>query len=838
MNCVHLIVADANLPALDTLFAHLPAGTQVQLVHDHCNVLEQIAQATRGHRHLQSLHILGHGEPGRMLLGNQWVDAKAIEAHPQHMACIAGSLTDDAHIWLYGCHSAAGTVGEQWLDAWALATGAVVHGTDSHWGLHEIQLDVTVGSRSVRDTAVTGSLPLINPLYIAWQKTEWAYRLALRPPVLDASKSPTLGNATNNKAAPVNGSTLGSVLVSALVNTNSLNNFSDADGGQPGMAITGVNANGTLWYTTNGGVAWSQLAGTVSSNSALTLYANADTRVYFQPNAGFGGNLNNAITFHAWDRSGGFVNGQSGVSITGTSALNSHIDINPNQNNYPRFSVIGDKVYILSQYYNHRYFSTYDISDLSTPVLVNEIEAGIDTWGNMVFNGNYAYIVELGGGFRIIDIRNSPPKQIYYNERISGGDVEIAGDYAYIAHNYGGVKVLDIRDPSNVKSLGSTFTSGAGYGIEVSGNLAYVADENAGLQIIDISNPLLPTVLGTYKTIGDALDIEIKGNYVYIAGGYGGLQIIDVSDPTSPTLVGTVPSVVDNFTWSSHVITLSGEMAYVAAGPNLFQVDISTPEAPKIVKIDTKTDYIRDVEILGNTIYTISHWGLDILGQKSNAIFFSSASDTISANILPSGHVFIGTSANDTFTTTAGSDTIDGAGGIDTVVFTGTRADHTLTRTTPGWTISSATDGSDTLQNVERLQFSDMVLALDINGNAGQAYRIYQAAFNRTPDKGGLSYWVGRMDSGTSLDRVAAEFIGSQEFQMQYGSNPSNANFLTTLYQNILKRAPDQGGYDWWLGQLNSGQVTKVSVLAGFSESAENQQGVIGVIQNGIELIV
>lgn len=143
---------------------------------------------------------------------------------------------------------------------------------------------------------------------------------------------------------------------------------------------------------------------------------------------------------------------------------------------------------------------------------------------------------------------------------------------------------------------------------------------------------------------------------------------------------------------------------------------------------------------------------------------------------------------------------------------------------------------SDKLVNVERLQFTDKTLALDINDTAGQAYRIYQAAFNRTPDNGGLKYWIGIMDSGVPLTTVSSGFIGSAEFQKLYGTNPTNELFVTKLYDNVLHRAPDAGGYKYWVDLLNSGTIDKTSTLVNFSESNENQAGVIGVIQNGIDL--
>lgn len=200
------------------------------------------------------------------------------------------------------------------------------------------------------------------------------------------------------------------------------------------------------------------------------------------------------------------------------------------------------------------------------------------------------------------------------------------------------------------------------------------------------------------------------------------------------------------------------------------------------------------------------------------------------------GDTLTGDANRNTLDGSSGNDTLNGGSGLDTAIFTGTRADHTITRTASGWTVSSPVDGTDAIQNIERLQFSNETLALDIAGSAGQAYRIYQAAFNRTPDNGGLKYWINRMDGGTTQDRVAAEFIGSPEFQTLYGTNPGNADFLTRLYSNVLHRTPDPGGYSWWLGQLDAGVYDKPSALASFAESNENQLGVIGMIENGIDL--
>jgi hypothetical protein len=142
------------------------------------------------------------------------------------------------------------------------------------------------------------------------------------------------------------------------------------------------------------------------------------------------------------------------------------------------------------------------------------------------------------------------------------------------------------------------------------------------------------------------------------------------------------------------------------------------------------------------------------------------------------------------------------------------------------------------LVGVERLGFADKAVALDTDGVAGQAYRVYKAAFNRDPmagDTAGLGFWIDRMDNAMDLIEVSARFVDSNEFRSLYGTNPTNEQFLTKLYQNVLGRQPEASGYNWWLNELNTNpQKTKAKVLADFAESSENQTGVINLIGNGI----
>jgi Domain of unknown function (DUF4214) len=105
--------------------------------------------------------------------------------------------------------------------------------------------------------------------------------------------------------------------------------------------------------------------------------------------------------------------------------------------------------------------------------------------------------------------------------------------------------------------------------------------------------------------------------------------------------------------------------------------------------------------------------------------------------------------------------------------------------------------------------------------NNAEAYRLYQAALDRTPDQGGQTFWSSQLKAGANPDQLAQNFISSPEFQQKYGSL-SASDFVSQLYQNVLHRAGDPAGQQAWTTQLQGG-ASQASVLVGFSDSPENR---------------
>jgi hypothetical protein len=228
--------------------------------------------------------------------------------------------------------------------------------------------------------------------------------------------------------------------------------------------------------------------------------------------------------------------------------------------------------------------------------------------------------------------------------------------------------------------------------------------------------------------------------------------------------------------------------------------------------------------------YTIRPVSEDLAGNAKSALTDATFTVASSANLS-------GTAADDKLTATAANNAIDGQGGIDTVVYAGPRANYLVAQETWGFGVTDkvGSGGHDAVINVERLQFDDTAVALDVTGAAGQAYRLYQAALDRPAESAGLGFWIYQLDHGLSLDDMVQDIINTQpEFIQKYGSNPTDAQFVNLLYQNVLHRAPDAAGYDFWVKALANHDTTHVGIVKFFSESPENQAQVIGTIQDGI----
>lgn len=121
---------------------------------------------------------------------------------------------------------------------------------------------------------------------------------------------------------------------------------------------------------------------------------------------------------------------------------------------------------------------------------------------------------------------------------------------------------------------------------------------------------------------------------------------------------------------------------------------------------------------------------------------------------------------------------------------------------------------------------ADFDVAHDPTSWVDDVYRLYRGIFDREPDVGGLDGWVTSLAGGTAFQTVVAQFMASPEFQSTYGAT-TDAEFITLLYNNVLDRSPDAGGFAAWSSQL-AGGMTRETLVERFVQSPEFVAGTEG----------
>ncbi len=101
--------------------------------------------------------------------------------------------------------------------------------------------------------------------------------------------------------------------------------------------------------------------------------------------------------------------------------------------------------------------------------------------------------------------------------------------------------------------------------------------------------------------------------------------------------------------------------------------------------------------------------------------------------------------------------------------------------------------------------------------------KLYVATFNRAPDSAGLDYWVNSSD--LDLAGIAASFFDQQETQQTYPAETTNRDFISSVYQNLFNRSPDNEGWDYWEDQLDQGALTRDVFIQAIIDGAEAETG-------------
>jgi len=240
-------------------------------------------------------------------------------------------------------------------------------------------------------------------------------------------------------------------------------------------------------------------------------------------------------------------------------------------------------------------------------------------------------------------------------------------------------------------------------------------------------------------------------------------------------------------------------------------------------------------------------------GSSFYTLSVSTAADDFNNNVRTSGSIgstggvggtYMGTTGNDRMVGTAENDAFYGFSGIDTVVFGGNRASYTLTPNATGYTISGGLDGTDTLVDIERLEFADKRVALDVtsNGHTGQALEfIGMLAFPLVTDPGAIGVIQGYFDQGYTMTTLCQTAIGIGLVDQLAGSS-SDIDLAHLVYRNVVGAEADNATAQSIanLLQTSGGAYERADFLAAVAALEMNQQhiGLVGLQATGVEYLV
>ena len=162
-------------------------------------------------------------------------------------------------------------------------------------------------------------------------------------------------------------------------------------------------------------------------------------------------------------------------------------------------------------------------------------------------------------------------------------------------------------------------------------------------------------------------------------------------------------------------------------------------------------------------------------GSQIEILDGSSLGDCLYGNGL--ANVINGNAGNDTITGNGGNDKIDGGAGQDTVVYALSAISYTVSAITGGFKIAAkmGTEGTDTLLNVERLQFANKtVVAADFVAAGGESLAVpkFWKNSNKTPSN------IKNADAVNLTDAIAI-------LKMIVGLNVNSNNTPLSPYQAI-----------------------------------------------------
>jgi hypothetical protein len=168
---------------------------------------------------------------------------------------------------------------------------------------------------------------------------------------------------------------------------------------------------------------------------------------------------------------------------------------------------------------------------------------------------------------------------------------------------------------------------------------------------------------------------------------------------------------------------------------------------------------------------------------------------TVNTVTTTNTNTLLGTNVGDLIIATSAKDSIDGGAGTDTVIWTSASSNYQLLPTSTGWQLANKTgvDATDTLVNVEKLQFPDRTVIIESKSHASYAslpaelYQFFITAFSAAPGVTYMDQLAEAYNYGLSVKEIVDIFTTKSQFTSVYAPTLSNQELAAELVNNIIK---------------------------------------------------
>lgn len=118
-----LVLIDTTIDAPQHLANGVVPGTAVVMLDPQAESVPQITRALQLHRPMGEVHLVSHGAPGKLQLGNGPLTLSNLGKYFTELRQWRHLLGGSVKVFLYGCQVAAGELGQQFVQRLSQLTG-------------------------------------------------------------------------------------------------------------------------------------------------------------------------------------------------------------------------------------------------------------------------------------------------------------------------------------------------------------------------------------------------------------------------------------------------------------------------------------------------------------------------------------------------------------------------------------------------------------------------------------------------------------------------------------------------------------------------------------------